>query len=271
VANKAGDPNRPTTILPSYNTFTINNDGSLQTADTQSNDTSHAFDSTVSVGAGASLEQVHAIPGTNLVFGDDLLTNLIEHFRSNWTSGLHQLAPIALPASLFTDTVTPRIPQGIWNHPKLPYLYVGIPLSNRLAVYVYDRLGNLTFLRAVPNEGAAVCWLRTNKAGTRLYGTETGTNTVGVYDITDPENPVQIQDFALSGVGNAFQLSLSPDGASLYVLSPRASATIPLGRANVLHTLSVGNDGRLTETLPTIPFTSSTNARPRGIAVVSVR
>jgi len=271
VANKAGDPNRPTTILPNYATLLIGGGGALHLANNTANDTSQPYSAVTSVAAGASLEQVHRVPGTNLVFGDDLLANLIEHFQTDFTQGLHQLPPLALPASLFTDTTTPRIPQGIWNHPTLPYLYVGVPLANQVAVYKFDSKGKLTFLRAVPDQGSAICWLRTNKAGTRLYGTETGTNSVGVFDTTDPENPVQIQEFVLSGEGSSFQLSLSPDERSLYVLSPRTSTSIPLGEGNVLHTLAVADDGTVSETLPPIPFTSATHARPRGLAVVSVR
>jgi DNA-binding beta-propeller fold protein YncE len=195
VANKSGDPNRPTAILPNYTTLVIGSGGSLSVASDKTNDTSRRFDSTISVATGGSPEQVHAIPGTNLVFGNDFLANLLEHFQSDWIGGLHQLAPLALPASLFSDTTTPRIPQGIWNHPTSPYLYVGVPLVNKLAVYSFDRLGNLTFIRAVPNQGSAICWLRTNRSGTRLYSTETFSNSVGVYDITDPENPTQLQDF----------------------------------------------------------------------------
>ena len=270
VANKAGDPNRPTAILPNYATLLIGRNGTLQLANTTTNDTSEPFSAVISVATGASVEQVHSVPGTNLVFGDDLLANLIEHFRTDYTQGLHQLPPLALPASLFADTTTPRIPQGIWNHPTLPYLYVGVPLANQLVVYRYNPSGNLTFLRAVPDQGSEICWLRTNKAGTRLYATESGTNSVGVFDLTDPENPIQIQKFVLSGVGSSFQLSLSPDERSLYVLSPRTSPSVPLGEGNVLHSLTIGDRGLLSETLPTIPFTSATNARPRGIAVVPV-
>ena len=271
VANKSGDPNRPTTILPNYTTRIIGWDGSLQPANDKTNDTSRTYNSTISVATGSSVNQVHAVPGSNIVFGNDFLADLIEHFRSDNIGGLHQLQPLALPTSLFNDTVTPRIPQGIWTHPTLPYLYVGVPLFNKLAVYSFDLDGNLHYIRAVPNQGGAICWLRTNQWGTRLYSSDTLTNSVGVYDTTDPENPVEIQEFQLSGVGNSYQISLSTDGKSLYALSPRAAPTVPEGEGNVLHTLNIGDDGKLTETLPTIPFTSSTNVRPRGIAVVSVR
>jgi hypothetical protein len=271
VANKSGDPSRPTTILPNYTTLVIGENGSLKIENDKTNDTSRRFDSTISVATGGSPEQVHAIQGTDLVFGNDFLANLLEHFQSDWIGGIHQLAPLALPASLFSDTVTPRIPQGMWNHPVLPYLYVGVPLVNKLAVYSFDGFGNLTFIHAVPNQGSTICWLRTNRWGSRLYSTETGSNSVGVYDLSDPENPVQLQEFKLSGVGNAFQLSLSSEGHSLYVLSPRGSASIPAGQGNVLHSLTIGDDGLLSETLATIPFNSPTNVRPRGIAVVSGR
>jgi hypothetical protein len=269
VANKSGDPNRPTTILPNYTALIIGEGGNLRVADEKTNDTSQPFDSTISVASGSSVNQVHAVTGTDIVFGTDFLGNLIEHFRSDWIGGLHQLPPLALPTSLFTDTVTPRIPQGIWTHPTLPYLYVGVPLVNKLAIYRYNSAGNLTFIRAVPNQGSTICWLRTNRGGTRLYSTETASNSVGVYDTTDPENPVEIQELYLSGLGNAFQLSLSPDGSYLYVLSPRGASSIPEGQGNVLHTLSIGEDGKLTETLPAIAFPSTTNVRPRGIAAVS--
>ncbi len=271
VANKSGDPSRPTTILPNYTTLTIESDGSLLPVSDTTNNTSREFTSTISVAVGSSVNQVHAVPGTNIVFGDDFLADLIEHFRTDWAGGLHQLPPLTLPTSLFNDTVTPRIPQGIWTHPTLPYLYVGVPLFNKLAVYKFGPEGNLKFLGAVPNLGETICWLRMNKSGTRLYSTETSSNSVGVYDTTDPENPIQIQEFQLSGTGNAFQLSLSSGGHSLYVLSPRGGTTVPVGQGNVLHTLQISEDGKLSETLPTIPFESTNDVRPRGIAVVSLR
>lgn len=271
IANKAGDPNRPTTRLPNYTALRILGNGSLVPTGETTNDTSRLFDSTVSVAVGSSPDQVHAIPGTDLVFGDDLLGQLLQRFRFNAEGSLHQLSPIALPASIFPDTSTPRSPQGLWNHPTEPYLYVGAPLGNLLVVYRYGYFGALSFVRALPAQGSAICWLRTNRAGTRLYTTETGSNSVGVYDTTDPANPVQLQELTLAGVGNAFQLTLSPDDRNLYVLSPRAVPNIPLGQGNVLHSLTIGDDGRLSETLPLVPFSSPTNARPRGLVDISVR
>ncbi len=267
VANKSGDPARPTTELPNYTAFRVLPNGSLVTGNT-TNDHSSFLNSTLSVAAGSSPVQVHAIPGTYLVYADDFLGNLIQRFAFLPNEGVHQFPPITLPASLFSDITTQRIPQGFWNHPTQPLLYVGVPLANKLAVYRYDFLGALTFLRAVPNEGGAICWLRTNTAGTRLYTSDTLTNSIGVYDLTDPANPVEIQEFTLAGPGNAFQISLSPDDKNLYALSPRTGDSTPLGEGNLLHTLAIASDGRLSETFAPIAFPSPSNARPRGLAVV---
>ena len=269
VANKAGDPARPTTALPNYTTLRIQSDATLVPTGYATNDSSHELDSTISVALGSSPEQIHRIPGTSFAYGDDFLGNLLQRFYFAPDGELHQFAPVALPTSLFSDTTTPRIPQGLWNHPKLPLLYVGVPLVNKLAIYRYNRIGGLTFLRAVPNEGQTICWLRTNSSGTRLYSTDTSTNSVGVYDLSDPENPVQLQEFYLAGAGSAFQLQLSPDDRNLYVLSPRTGDVVALGQGNLLHTLSIDSDGTLSETRPPIAFLSLENARPRGIAVVS--
>ena len=78
--------------------------------------------------------------------------------------------------------------------------------ANKLGVYQYKHDGSLRFIRAVPNNGAAICWLRTNRSGTRLYTSNTGTNSITVYDLSDLETPRQIQDFVLSRLGNVLQI-----------------------------------------------------------------
>ncbi len=268
VANKAGDPARPTTELPNYTTLRIQSNGSLVPSGDVTNSSSSLLNSTISVATGSPPEQIHVIPGTGIVYGDDFLGNLIQRFVFASDGGLHQFPPLALPASLFADTTTPRVPQGFWHHPTQPLLYVGVPLSNKLLVYQRDGLGGLTFLRAVANQGQGICWIRSNQAGTRLYTSDTITNSIGVYDLSDPENPVQIQELTLVGPGTAFQISLSADEKSLYVLSPRTSDTTPLGQGNLLHSLTVGANGTLSETLAPIAFPSASNARPRGIVAV---
>ncbi len=122
----------------------------------------------------------------------------------------------------------------------------------------------------MPTTGAAVCWLRTNRAGTRLYSSNTTSNSIGVFDLTNPEAPVEIQQLKLSGLGNALQFSLSTDESTLYVMSSRGDATIPEGQGNLLHMLSVKKDGTVAETASPVVFSEPNDTRPQGVAVVPV-
>ena len=271
VVNKSGDPGRPTSILPNYTALQVQADGILTPFAPTSNDTSHAYSSTVSVAIGASPSQVHLIPNTNLLFGTDFLGGLIQRFEFDWVGGLHQLPPLALPDSAFDDTTTPRLPLNVWNHPRLPLLYVAYVTANKLGVYAYGVHGALRFLGTVPNSGQAVCWIRTNRAGTRLYTTDTITNSISVYDLSNPEEPLQIQEFSLSGIGNVLQFSLSGDEKYLYALSSRGNAAIPEGQGNLLHILTVADDGTVAETASPVIFTLPKDTRPQGVAVLQSR
>jgi DNA-binding beta-propeller fold protein YncE len=267
VANQSGDFARPSTILPNYTTLRVGSNGTLIPFGTTTNDTSRALQNTVSVAAGTAPSQAFFPAGTNLLFGADFLGGLLQHFRIEGDGELHPLSPIALPASEF-DATTPRFPLGLWSNPKAPILYVGYVTANKMGVYGYNEQGGLKFLRTVPNAGQGICWIRSNQSGTRLYTTDTTTNQVSVYDSTDAEYPIEIQTLTLSGVGNAFQLSLSNNGKSLYVLSQRAATSIPEGQGNVLHSLSIKDDGTLQEIGSGIVFNLPSGTRPQGVAVV---
>lgn len=262
VVNKNGDFARQSSILPNYTSFRVSGNGRLTPLE----------GATVSVAVGSSPTQALFVPGTNLLFGADFLGGLLQRFNVNNDGYLRPRAPEGLPASEFADTTTPRLPLGLWAHPMLPLLYVGFVTDNRLGVYEYNSYGHLTFLRSVPNSGKAICWLRVNRTGTRLYSTDTGSNSVSVYDLSLPEEPREIQTLVLSGLGNALQFSLSSDDKYLYALSSRGSATIPDGEGNVLHVLAIGSDGAVTE-LPEDAFTFHlpNGVRPQGVTTVMVR
>lgn len=268
VVNKSCDFGRPTAILPNYTTFQVQQDGKLTPTSDKTNDTTQEFQSTVSVAIGSSPSQAFLAPNTNLLFGTDFLGGLIQRFQYNGNGDLNQLPPLALPASVFSDTTTGRNPLDLASHPRYPILYVGFVNQNKLGVYDYGNDGSLQFVRTVPNSGTAICWLRTNQAGTRLYSTDTGTNSVSVYDLSDPEEPSQIQEFTLSGVGNVLQFSLSSDEKHLYALSSRGSASIPEGQGNILHVLTVNDDGTVAETVSPVVLQEPDNTRPQGVAVV---
>jgi 6-phosphogluconolactonase (cycloisomerase 2 family) len=204
------------------------------------------------------------------VFGADFLGGLLQSFRLNEDGRLRQNPPRALPDSVFTGQTAPHGPLGMRTHPNLPILYVDITLINEVAVYTYDGRGNLSFVRAVADSGAAPCWAVVNRAGTRLYATNTGDNSIEVYDLTDPFNPVDIQHFVMEGTtGAPFSTVLDESDHWLYVSSEQSTATATTA-ANAFHTLKVGADGMLTEPfLPTVlPIGGSVPVQAQGITVV---
>ena len=273
IANQSGDFARPSTTLPNYTTMRVQQDGTLvpvfgQGNDT-TNDTARAFQQTVSVAAGSSPSQVLPVPDRKLMFTADFIGGLLGSFRYDDQGGMHQLPAIALPASEFnSDNTTPRLPLGMWVNPAAPILYVGYVTANKIGVYRYGQAGALEFLRTMPNAGKGICWIRSNHNGSRLYTTDTATNQISVYDSSDPEYPVEIQTLTLQGAGQAFQLSLSPDGRSLYALSQRSAAALPVGEGNELHTLQVKTDGTVVEEAGPISLPGTNLARPQGVAVI---
>jgi DNA-binding beta-propeller fold protein YncE len=127
-----------------------------------------------------------------------------------------------------------------------------------------------SFVRAVDDSGAGVCWIRVSADGTRMYTSNTGDNSISVYDTTDPLKPVQIQRQVLKGAdSSSFQLELDPSGRTLFAISQRAAATTPLGEGSNLHVLNVRPDGRVFETEHSplaLPVPSTT--RPQGLATL---
>jgi hypothetical protein len=270
VVNKAGDLARTSTTLPNYTTLRVENDGKLTPFQQTANDSTRAFPSTVSVALGSSPSQALVIPGTNLMFGADFLGGLIQSFSYDLDGGLHQLPPLALPVSEFPDATTPRLVLGLSHHPNLPLLYVGYTGANKLGVYQYGFNGSLKFIRAVPNAGQAICWIRINQAGTRLYTSETTTNSIGAYDLSNPEVPEEFQELPLADTGSAVQFSLSSDEHYIYALSSRGVASIPEGQGNELHILTVDREGRLSENISPVIFHLPPDTRPQGVAVVPI-
>lgn len=273
IANQSGDFARPSTTLPNYTTMRVQHDGTLVPVfglgNETTNDTAHAFQQTVSVAAGSSPSQVLLVPGLHLAFTDDFIGGLLGGLRYDDQGGLHALPAIALPAAEFNnDNTTPRLPLGLWANPGEPVLYVGYVTVNKMGVYRIGQGGALEFLRTVPNAGKGICWIRSNRSGSRLYSTDTTTNQISVYDSSDPEYPLEIQTLTLQGPGQAFQLSVSQDGKSLFALSQRSSMTLPAGEGNALHVLTIKPDGTVVEEAPPIVLTETNLARPQGIAVV---
>ncbi len=257
VVNQDNDPGNPGQFLPSYSTLQVTAKGGLKPIP-------GAF---FPVDLGSNPSQA-LIPEKHpsLVFGCDFLGGLLRSFQLSAQGELVPVSVQALPADEFGLSGAPPLPLGLWSHPKKPILYVGFVTINRIGVYKYNEFGHFQFLRTVPDTGNGVCWLRTNKAGTRLYASNTGDPSISVYDLSaDPTEPVQIQKVVLKGMSNVYQITLDPDEGFFYAVTQRNSADLPAS-ANALHVLKVGVDGKLTEvasspTLLPVPASS----RPQGV------
>jgi DNA-binding beta-propeller fold protein YncE len=162
--------------------------------------------------------------------------------------------------------VDPAIPQsgyllGMAPHPTEPIVYVGEAFAQKLGVYTYDQNGALSPLVDLPTIGVAACWVALDPSAKHVYTSDAGTNSVGVFDISDPRNPVQIQELylrlpagplppaympALLPTVN-FQLSVDPTGKFLYVTSHAASPGVDFTAGNEIHVMQIAADGTLIE------------------------
>jgi 6-phosphogluconolactonase (cycloisomerase 2 family) len=223
-------------------------------------------DTTISLPVGSAPSQALTANNRPFVFDAQFLGGRLASYRLFPNGKLLANPAQPLPASESVGATAP-LPLGLWAHPEARQLYVGFVTVNKLGVYTWDEDGVPIFERTVANSGTAICWLRTNRAGTRLYTTNTGSSTVSVYDTTDPGEPKEIQAVPTSGPGNPFQLALDPTERFLYVITQRGSHAAP---GNALHVFAVDDeDGTLSEVPSSpVPITlQSPDARPQGVAV----
>jgi 6-phosphogluconolactonase (cycloisomerase 2 family) len=264
VVNKDQDPTQNANlVLPNYTTFRVLPNGQLTAVE----------NSTVSVAYNSSPSQALTSSRGDFVFGADFFGGLLQSLRIDDDGRLHQNPPQALPNSVFAGKTGGHQPLGMRTHPSLPILYVDITPISEVAVYRYDERGVLSFVRTVADSGAAPCWAIVNHSGTRLYATNTGDNSVSVYDLTDPLDPVEIQHFVMDATtGAAFSTVIDQSDEFIYVSSELSSSTATPA-ANAFHTLKVAPDGTLTEPFsPTVlPIGGSVPVRAQGISVFGTK
>jgi hypothetical protein len=189
------------------------------------------------------------------------------------------------PAVAFTSTASPGTltasPLGSWANPIAREIYVGVTGQSALASFTWDGEGNPIFQNLVPLKGTAVCWVRVNHAGTRVYASNTGSHTIETLDVvTDPALPIDLSDSAKIGgpQGTAtLMMEVDPTDAFVYVISQSNAIggsattppTTPATIANKLHVLQVGGDGNsLTEVGIGTPIrTVNPAAKIHGVAV----
>ncbi len=201
-----------------------------------------------------------------------------EAFRPAWGFSPH-VPEGAIFAATTVVAANTKHPFGVGVLPSVAQrvLYVNFPFAQQLAVYTYDSLGQLTFVRSVPNPGRAACWIAINKAGTRLYTSNAASGDITVYDIgTDAQTPRQIQLVnvtAVAGVaglnGNPWNVELDSSNEFLYLLTPRNLGSTPAGQGNALHVFMVNGDGMLTEVPNSaVSLEVPNGVNPQGLAVL---
>jgi 6-phosphogluconolactonase (cycloisomerase 2 family) len=222
IANSAMDPNQ-TGGTPNIATFTVS--GGVPTPTAPPN---------IALKAGADPTQALSRPKQHFLFVDQFATSLLKSYkiRSNGTLVLNNYINPPSQTGKFL---------GMTLHPIQNVLYAAVPTTSQLGVYQYDKTtGNLTFSKTVADSGSALCWLVTNTAGTFLYGSENGSATITVWNITHVLTPVQVQHFTVNtslGGGHPENIGIDPTGAYLYVLD-----------SPVIHVLSINaTTGELTE------------------------
>jgi 6-phosphogluconolactonase (cycloisomerase 2 family) len=279
IVTNRGDALQGATATTAANitVFNVRQDGSLK----------HVNNSTVNFPIGLSPSQVEVSTDGKFVFADNFaipgttppLANTLESFRITNKGQLE-----SVPGGLATADVAAPTLLGIATHPSKPIIYGGLVAGAQVAVFTYDKKGALTFVRAVGDLGGGPCWSTVSSNGKFLYIANTGTNSVAVYSLKDPLNPVQIQEFSIqlpappAGAAKppvgTFEFALDPSGKVLNVLTQSTAAGLDFPQGNAIHSLVVAPGGTLSE--PNAPVTFSTtevpgSARIQGVAIVTNR
>ena len=217
IANKDSDPFQ-TQTAPNFTTFQVDSTGvPVWNAN-----------STLTLPAGSSPWQF-LMPKNSKSFFSILFTG-----NAIYSCRLSRAGQITITNSLPTDAEN----GGGALNPKSNTLYVTVPVPRLVNVLSYDARYNVSLVETVDSPGSAPCWATTNRAGTRLYITETPSGSLSVYDITDPLAPVLLQHLELGGAAPYPEhLRFDPTETFLYVLN----------RHGKLHVLDVAADGTLTD------------------------
>ena len=273
VVNKNDNfTNQPNEENPNYRTFGIGENGYLTPVpDALFPTTPHS-----------SPANFVMSPNGKVAFGTDFLAVM----RKTGQSGTLRSFTVGPSGKLTAVTGTPMAVEGggalgLWAHPKQNILYVGLPFVKKVAVYGYDdNSGQLNLVTAVP-AGAAACWLRTNRAGTRLYCLNSAESTITVYNTENAAAPYLVQTYAMKRPGpfwyapgsdkpntssEPFVEELSPDEKYLYVVNQHTNPD-HTDNYNYLHTLVVGADGRLSQPSEPLLIKVGAHYRPQGLII----
>jgi len=173
---------------------------------------------------------------------------------------------------------------GLAQNPTQNILYAGLTGANRIGVFTFNHDGGLELVDTVSVRGSGPCWTLVSRDGEFLYTVDTGTNSVGVFSLSDPLHPMQVQEFVLGGPQNSsgdpsasrettdFEFALDPSGNALYVIDHQTDAAGTFPQGNALHVLAVAPNGTLSETAGSplfLPSDIPAGADPQGVAVIA--
>lgn len=222
----------------------------------------------------------------------------LQSFRLNENGMLAQADRATLQETAEPAPDVPTVPLGLWDHPTKNLLYAGLVTRNQFGVYRYDEKGKLSFVSAVTNSGQDICWIRVNKAGTRLYAVnnlpredeQDKTSTITVFDISG-ENAKQPVELARTEIplplgtfvnnrnskqpnSTAFQFTLDENEEYLYVINQRINQATESGPegGNVLHVFRVEPSGTLAivESRHLQQDDVNVSARPQGVVALDL-
>ena len=274
VVNKSQDPIHEITAAPNYTTFTIGSDGTLTAV----------AGSKFETAPGVSPSQALVSTDHKFIFGTDFLgfmaSPALGTLRSFARNNDGTFAPVAnTPYSLPAGDGGAL---GLWQHPHADVLYVGFPVAGKVGVYsINSANGQLTYHSDLAG-GAATCWIRVSKDGKYMYTLNSAENTISVFNTTVALSPVFVQKFTLKNSGplypgpmpgvmfttsEDFHLSFSKSEKFLYVVSQHTNVDFTIGNFNYLHTLTVNQDGTLTEPGEPNQLPVGADVRPEGVAV----
>ena len=269
VANKDYDLGRPgfnpATRQGNYTSFKVNRTGQLVPVP----------GSTIPAGPVGGVGPPNAVPSQMLIskdgrvaFDANFFGLTLRSFQIDAQGRLHAADSQTIPPPGGTNGLGLGVPLGLQIHPTQPILYVGFVLDEAFGVYTFDQTGKLTFVKAVTGVGSGPCWFLTNAAGNRLYTSNNFDNSVSVFDISNPLNPVKMQQVTLAqgkAAASPFQLALDKKGQFLHVVTQAATATQDPFLANGLNVLKVLPDGRLV-VVDFVPLPYADGSRPQGVA-----
>lgn len=275
VVNKSQDPLHTTKQAPNYAAFTINGQGVLTPVP------GGIFETTPGSSPGMALVS----RDKRFLFGYDFLGFMLNPPVGTLRSfNLYEAEPAVAGTPYFVpgNAEGKNGALGLWQHPKDDILYVGFPLLAQVGIYGINPTTGALTLKSTAPAGKAACWIRTNKAGNRMYVLNSGDNTVQVYNTSNSSAPAVMQvlelkksgpSYMIPGVGEfktsePFSLALSTSEKFLYIVNQHTNEDFSIGNFNYLHHLKILDDGRVSEMSDPIQLPVPNTVRPKGSAVI---